>query len=251
MNENSTSSAKDTSCLPRFPLSKVKKIAKCDKDYIITSNAAIVAAAFATELFVQSLTEDGLSMAHLQQGKKNKNKNNASKQARLTVDDLIESVQRKEQYYFLEDVINKKMFSKESVSKAAATKEQQEGQHENNQSTLSFGTSNGKNALQAIETDDLSDDEDAMDVDSDQEHGEGIVEGVEEDDDDEDEDGDIQEDEEDTGLQTELNNLHNVEDIDVDDDDNNEELNEEEGDSAKQRLVGRAETVEEVESAEE
>ena len=251
MSETNTKPVKEPSCLPRFPLSKVKKIAKCDTDYIITSNAAIVAAAFATELFVQSLTEDGLSMAHLQQGKKNKNKNNASKQARLTVDDLIESVQRKEQYYFLEDVINKKMFSKDYVSKAAVTKEQDD-QDENNQSSLSFGTSSGKNALQAIEADELSNDEDAMDIDNEQEHGEGIVEGVEEDDGDEDEDdGDIQEDEEGTGLQTEINSLHNVEDIEVDKSDSNDDMNEEEGDKAKQRLVGRAETVEEVESAEE
>lgn len=248
MSVDEPKSVKETSHLPRFPLSKVKKIAKCDSEYIITSNAAIVATAFATELFVQSLTEDGLSMAHLQQGKKSKNKNNASKQARLTLDNIIESVQRKEQYYFLEDVINKKMFSKDVVSKNVVDKGDG-NQNETNQSTLSFNTPKGKNALEIIERDELDDDEDAMDIDSESEHAEGIVEGIEEEEEeDKDDNEDMQEDEE-TELQREMNNMHNVEDIDADNNNNSDE--DDEGLSATQRLIGRAETVEEVEPAEE
>lgn len=260
-NNNNTKKGNDRDCLPRFPLSKVKKIAKCDKDYIITSNAAIVATAFATELFVQCLVEEGLSMAHLQQGKKKStNKNNMTKQAKLTLDDLIVCVERKEEYHFLEDVINKKNFVKVGGGVGDITQGIKKKVPENvasankDQRTLPFdrpASSRGTTALEFIERDELSDgvddvDNDAMDVD--EEPAEDVLEGVveeEEDTGEEEEHPDVDEE-----LQREVENIHAVEDLDIDGTSDDEaDQDDVEGDSTRHQLVGRAETVEEAESA--
>ncbi|AQZ16169.1 DPB3 (YBR278W) and DLS1 (YJL065C) [Zygosaccharomyces parabailii] len=84
---------------PRLPVSKVKRIARSDPEYLLTSNNAFVASAFATEIFVQALTEEMLAQSQLS------NKNKDSKTIRLTYNDLAECVARKEQYRFLEDVV--------------------------------------------------------------------------------------------------------------------------------------------------
>lgn len=86
---------------PHLPISKLKKIARSDPDYIITSSNAFVATAFATELFVQSLTEEMLALSHLS------NKSASTKSVRLTYNNLSECVTRKENFQFLEDVVPK------------------------------------------------------------------------------------------------------------------------------------------------
>lgn len=86
---------------PHLPISKLKKIAKSDPDYIITSSNAFVATAFATELFVQSLTEEMLALSQLS------NKSANTKSVRLTYNNLSECVTRKENFQFLEDVVPK------------------------------------------------------------------------------------------------------------------------------------------------
>lgn len=91
------------SLMPRLPLSKVKKIAKMDSEYILTANTAMVATTFATELFVQSLVESALAMNQLNQN----NRNKQTKNSRLTYNDLAQSVVRKECFQFLEDGIPK------------------------------------------------------------------------------------------------------------------------------------------------
>ncbi|KAG0669394.1 DNA-directed DNA polymerase epsilon, subunit C [Maudiozyma exigua] len=96
------------SFLPRLPLSKAKKIAKMDSEYLLTANAAIVATTFATELFVQSLVENALAMNQLNHNNRNNKKDQNKKNARLTYNDIAESVQRLECFQFLEDVIPKK-----------------------------------------------------------------------------------------------------------------------------------------------
>lgn len=84
---------------PRLPISKVKKIAKCDPDYILTAGNAFMAATFAAELFVQSLTEEMIQLSYLS------NKSTSSKSVRLGYQHISECVSRKENYHFLEDVV--------------------------------------------------------------------------------------------------------------------------------------------------
>ena len=264
--------------LPRFPLSKIKKIAKCDKDYIITSNAAIVATAFATELFIQSLTEDGLSMSYLQQDKKsmkrnskkkkiitandNDTKDTTTKQVRLTLDNLIESVQRNEQFYFLEDVINKKYFNNDSKSikkDKSATTVNMDTKHtksnkqlDRNQSVLPFGVKKTTfSTLQGIENSGSESDE------LQEENEENILDGVEEEDDEEEETNDqetlynVDVDSE-VELQREIERMNTVEDVADGNAEEEEEENEEEDDDSeekirsRERLMGREETTEEV-----
>lgn len=93
--------------LPRLPLSKTKKIAKMDSEYLLTANAAMVATTFATELFVQSLVENALAMNQLNHNNRNSKKDQNKKNARLTYNDIADSVQRLECFQFLEDVIPK------------------------------------------------------------------------------------------------------------------------------------------------
>ncbi|CAR29953.1 hypothetical protein ZYGR_0AD06440 [Zygosaccharomyces rouxii] len=84
---------------PQLPVSKVKKIARSDPEYLLTSNNAFVATAFATEIFVKALTEEMLAQSHLS------GKNKDSKTVRLTYNDLAECVSKKNQFMFLEDVV--------------------------------------------------------------------------------------------------------------------------------------------------
>lgn len=252
---------------PRFPLSKVKKIAKCDKDYIITSNAAIVATAFAAELFVQSLAEDGLSMGMLQSERKaGGTAKNKSKQVRLTLDDLIETVQRKQEYYFLEDTINKKNFPKPNVVNGAKNgtdkskssdsskieRDKSSRIKKGNSSTITKDSSNKihQSLLRFANTATLNntpslpppkDDEDVMEVDTDE--GEEILDGVEEE---EEEDEDNDQDEENQEEEGQVNYLETLEEDDLSS--NDDDISSDSEDMAKQRLVGRAETVEEVHS---
>ncbi|SCV05180.1 LANO_0H01816g1_1 [Lachancea nothofagi CBS 11611] len=82
---------------PKLPLSKVKRIAKTDPDYTITSQSAIAAVAFATELFVQVLTEEGLARSQLEK----------SSGSRLTLryENLAAVVASSERFAFLSDVL--------------------------------------------------------------------------------------------------------------------------------------------------
>lgn len=84
---------------PQLPVSKVKKIARSDPEYLLTSNNAFVAAAFATEIFVKAVTEEMLAQSQLS------GKNKDSKTTRLTYNDLAECVSKKNQFMFLEDVV--------------------------------------------------------------------------------------------------------------------------------------------------
>ncbi|QLQ78479.1 hypothetical protein HG537_0A07260 [Torulaspora globosa] len=84
---------------PRLPISKVKKIAKSDPDYVLTAGNAFIAVAFAAELFVQSITEEMIQLSYLS------SKPNNSKSVRLSYQHLSECVARKENYQFLEDVV--------------------------------------------------------------------------------------------------------------------------------------------------
>lgn len=84
---------------PRLPISKVKKIAKSDPDYILTAGNAFMAVAFAAELFVQSLTEEMIQLSYLS------SKSSGSKSVRLSYQHMSECVARKENYQFLEDVV--------------------------------------------------------------------------------------------------------------------------------------------------
>lgn len=84
---------------PRLPISKVRKIARSDPEYIVTAGNAFTAAAFATELFVQSMTEEMIQLAYLS------GKTATSKSIRLSYKNLSDCVARKENYSFLEDVV--------------------------------------------------------------------------------------------------------------------------------------------------
>lgn len=258
--------------LPRFPISKIKKIAKCDKEYIVTSNAAIVAISFATELFIQSLAEDGLSMSYLQQDKRSMKRNskrmtnivdNGSsvammKQVRLTLDDLIESVQRNEQFYFLEDVINRRNFNNDSkgskkdnpgIIRSTETKHEKGNKPlGGNQSVLPFGKmETAISTLKNVDSNESGDD--------DQKEGneEDVIDGVEEEEEEEEGTGEmiLRDVDSEVELQREIEKMNTVEDIDDQigeeeedngdhDDDTNEKVR------SRERLVGREETTEEI-----
>ncbi|AMD19297.1 HBR396Wp [Eremothecium sinecaudum] len=85
---------------PRLPISKCKRIAKTDPDYIIQTQSAYIATAFATELFVQAFSEEAIAMAQLE-SKKPVNR----KQVRLTYSDLARVVARVGKFNFLSDVV--------------------------------------------------------------------------------------------------------------------------------------------------
>lgn len=173
--ENDSEEDNIKNCVPRLPLSKIKRIARADPDYIITANAAVVATSFATELFVQALVEDALAMAQLN----NKNKN--SKQARLAYNNLVESVQRREEFQFLEDVIPKERPESLSGKKVKANSE-------DDQKTLPFEKA-------AVDSD--------IDMDDDEQQGEDEEQGE-------------QKSSEASDLQLqEIDRLNHVEDIDA------------------------------------
>ncbi|CCH61681.1 hypothetical protein TBLA_0F01380 [Henningerozyma blattae CBS 6284] len=81
---------------PKLPISKIKKIAKTDPEYMTTSNLAYIATAITTELFIQSFTERTLSLNQIRTKSKNK---------RLVYEDLAECVVKYEEFQFLGDVV--------------------------------------------------------------------------------------------------------------------------------------------------
>lgn len=201
---------------PHLPISKVKKISRCDPEYIITSNAAFVATSFATEIFIKSLTEETLVMSQL-------NNSNTNKQVkRLTYDDLAKCIARDEKFQFLGDVIpttkNLKVLVKDNKVRYSNPVIP-----DNKQSTLPFmsikdGWTNQQGIME--ETDDINEElqeEDDDDNDDDDE------EEVEEEDDDEDEEEDELILEEQRKLQEQLDDvekLNHVEDLDKQEIDN-------------------------------
>ncbi|SCV03766.1 LAMI_0H10792g1_1 [Lachancea mirantina] len=82
---------------PRLPLSKCKKIASMDAENVPMSQAARAATAFATELFVQTFTEQALARAQLTRQSKTR--------ARVQYDDLAHCVATNEKFAFLGDVV--------------------------------------------------------------------------------------------------------------------------------------------------
>lgn len=135
---------------PRLPISKVKKIAKCDPEYILTAGNAFVAAAFATELFVQSLTEEMIQLSYLSSKSAN------SKSVRLAYQHLSDCVARKENYQFLEDVVpktkNLRTLVKENKVRYITRPEGQQ--------TLPFQEKVEKPDVGDVEDDDVEDDDD-------------------------------------------------------------------------------------------
>lgn len=167
------------SFVPRFPLSKVKRIAKMDDDCGIVSNAVAVTTAFAAELFVQSFVENALAMNVLNHGRDNSKK---TKSTRLTYGDLVDVVNKQEGFMFLEDALPKN--APQSASNSAPKKKKKDNTEEdddeetanttteikeqntsNKQHTLSFFRYQA-NAPKAAETAKNVDDEDE-DVDMD------------------------------------------------------------------------------------
>ncbi|SCU97149.1 LAME_0F18712g1_1 [Lachancea meyersii CBS 8951] len=82
---------------PKLPLSKVKRIAKTDPLHIITSQSAVAAVAFATELFVQVLTEEALAISQLEKP--------SGSRLTLRYDHLAAVVASSDRFAFLSDVI--------------------------------------------------------------------------------------------------------------------------------------------------
>lgn len=258
--------------LPRFPLSKIKKIAKCDKEYIITSNAAIVAISFAAELFIQSLAENGLSMSYLQQDKRSMKRNSKKitniadngssgammKQVRLTLDGLIESVQRNEQFYFLEDVINRRNFnndskgSKKDDSRIIRSTETKYGKGnkplDGNQSVLPFGRM--ETAILNLKN---VDNNESGDDDQEEGNEEDVIDGVEEEEEEEEGTGKmiLHDVDSEVELQREIEKMNTVEDIDDQTGEEEEDNGDHDDDTdekvrSRERLMGREETTEEV-----
>lgn len=178
---------------PHLPISKLKKIARSDPDYIITSSNAFVATAFATELFVQSLTEEMLALSHLS------NKSANTKSLRLTYNHLSECVSRKENFQFLEDVIpktkNLRTLVKENKIRYTTTPQQAS---ERGQSMLPFTKLEEPNRDTNIGTE--------MDEQNEEEE-------EEEGDDDDEEEGDEEEDEVQEQLK-EIEQINHVADLD-------------------------------------
>ncbi|SCW02533.1 LAFE_0F08526g1_1 [Lachancea fermentati] len=82
---------------PRLPISKCKRIAKTDPEYMLTSQGASAAVAFATELFVQALAEDALARSQLERA--------SGARLRLQYDELAQCVATMDRYSFLSDVV--------------------------------------------------------------------------------------------------------------------------------------------------
>ncbi|CUS21086.1 LAQU0S02e05556g1_1 [Lachancea quebecensis] len=82
---------------PRLPISKVKRIAKCDPEHMLTSQSATAAVAFATELFVQVFSEEGFARSQLERP--------AGARLTLRYDDLAACVASSDRFAFLGDVI--------------------------------------------------------------------------------------------------------------------------------------------------
>ena len=78
-----------------LPLSKIKKIIKADQDYATASQSAVYAAGFATELFVQYLTEQAIFQAR------------TDKRRRIQYQDMSNAVAAQDSLAFLRDTVPK------------------------------------------------------------------------------------------------------------------------------------------------
>lgn len=138
---------------PRLPISKVRKMARSDPEYIVTAGNAFTAAAFATELFVQSMTEEMIQLAYLS------GKTSTAKSVRLSYKNMADTVSRKENYSFLEDVVpqtkNLRTLVKENKVRYTTRIE--------NQQTLPFEDKQEEPDLDPEEDEDLEEDEDHED----------------------------------------------------------------------------------------
>ncbi|EDO15448.1 hypothetical protein Kpol_1027p23 [Vanderwaltozyma polyspora DSM 70294] len=199
---------------PHLPLSKVKKIAKCDPEHVITSNAAFVATSFATEIFIKNLTEETLVLSQL-------NQTNSTKQVkRLTYEDLAKCVARNEKFQFLADVLpmtkNLKNLVKENKVRYTNALPV-----DINQTTLPFTSANGSaNSRNSDEEEEDDDDEEEEEEEEDDEVND------DDDEDDVDEVEDQQAIEKEQKLQEDLKEveqLNHVDDIDKPEIDNNVE----------------------------
>lgn len=78
-----------------LPLSKIKKIIKADQDYATASQSAVYAAGFASELFVQYLTEQAIFQAR------------TDKRRRIQYQDMSNAVAAQDSLAFLRDTVPK------------------------------------------------------------------------------------------------------------------------------------------------
>ncbi|KAI1804217.1 histone-fold-containing protein [Daldinia bambusicola] len=97
----------------QLPLSRVKKIVAQDQDINICSNNAAFVITLATEMFIQHLANESLTMAKL--GKPRRN---------IQYKDLAAAVSHHDNLEFLEDVIPKTAPYKQIKAQAAATRNQ-------------------------------------------------------------------------------------------------------------------------------
>ncbi|KAI1470493.1 histone-fold-containing protein [Daldinia caldariorum] len=97
----------------QLPLSRVKKIVAQDQDIGICSNNAAFVITLATEMFIQHLANESLTMAKL--GKPRRN---------IQYKDLAAAVSHHDNLEFLEDVIPKTTPYKQIKAQAAATRNQ-------------------------------------------------------------------------------------------------------------------------------
>ncbi|CAR30483.1 DNA polymerase epsilon noncatalytic subunit [Lachancea thermotolerans CBS 6340] len=95
--EHSSSLEAVQKAAPRLPISKVKRIAKCDPEHMLTSQSATAAVAFATELFVQVFSEEGFARSQLERP--------AGARLTLRYDDLSACVASSDRFAFLADVV--------------------------------------------------------------------------------------------------------------------------------------------------
>lgn len=210
---------------PHLPISKLKKIARSDPEYIITSSSAFVASAFATELFVQSLTEEMLALSHLA------SKNTNSKSLRLSYDNISECVSRKENFQFLEDVVPKtknlrSLVKENKVRYSTATEGQSKLRFNRQRSMDIYGGAGVKGDIdgneyqvdEVIEGENIEVDDEDEDLEDDEDDDEDEEDDDEDGEDDEDDEDDAEdEDDEDEQMKEqikEIEELNKVEDID-------------------------------------
>ncbi|ODQ82227.1 hypothetical protein BABINDRAFT_158867 [Babjeviella inositovora NRRL Y-12698] len=85
----------DVSGTISLPVSRIKKILKCDPMYVSSSNTAVFSTAVATELFIQYFTEQASLIAR------------ADKRKKVQYKDFATAVQSIEQLHFLSDTVPK------------------------------------------------------------------------------------------------------------------------------------------------
>ncbi|CCC67481.1 hypothetical protein NCAS_0A09230 [Naumovozyma castellii] len=110
---DTTADIEDTSLQPTLSVDIVGKIARNDPEYMETSDDALVATAFATELFIKTLTNESLLMADFHptnnamngQSSENNDGTNNDDSNTLTYDNLSYCVKKKGNFQFLGDLI--------------------------------------------------------------------------------------------------------------------------------------------------